>query len=233
MNRRRGFTLIELLVVIAIIAVLVSLLLPALAGAREAGRQANCLSNLRQAGLACRQYADENKGKSPTIGKPDTSLPNWAFVVLLYGGGTAEAPAGSPQTDVYVPRSVLVCPTIAQVYSDVIMTRTYAMNATGHSGRPGDPDDYDDPVHQASIRMDSVPFPSTTPLLLDSARAFFPSNPAPPVRTAGSLDFRQEAHIHDRLGRFHARNRFFNAAAFDGSARQHKDVHDFWSDRLP
>ncbi len=58
--RRVGFTLIELLVVIAIIAILMAIMMPALNRAKEQGKRAVCLNNLRQLTLAWIMYADEN-----------------------------------------------------------------------------------------------------------------------------------------------------------------------------
>jgi prepilin-type N-terminal cleavage/methylation domain-containing protein len=75
---KEAFTLIELLVVIAIIAILASMLLPALAKAKESGKRIACVNNLRQLGLSMQMYVDDHEGLQPqrTINLPGGSWPN-------------------------------------------------------------------------------------------------------------------------------------------------------------
>lgn len=80
MRGRRAFTLIELLVVIAIIAILMAVLMPALKRAREGGKRAACLSNLKQLTLAWNMYADENDDRlvNGATGYSDYTGGDWA-----------------------------------------------------------------------------------------------------------------------------------------------------------
>src|SRR5689334_25303270 len=64
---QNAFTLIELLVVIAVIGILAALLLPALGRAKEQGKTAACISNLRQIGVAIQLYVQENNNRLPSM----------------------------------------------------------------------------------------------------------------------------------------------------------------------
>ncbi|MFT3788112.1 MAG: prepilin-type N-terminal cleavage/methylation domain-containing protein [Tepidisphaeraceae bacterium] len=66
-GRRRGFTLVELLVVIGIIALLISILIPALTRAKQAAEGAKCKSNMKQITTAVISFTVENKGRTPTV----------------------------------------------------------------------------------------------------------------------------------------------------------------------
>lgn len=225
----RGFTLVETLVVVAVVALLMALLLPALASARKSGRSAVCLSNLRQAFALCRTYADEYAGVGPAIGQPYGALPNWALVVQERSGRYG-ADAG-----LYAEASVLVCPETVAVLGRAL-TRTYAMNATGHAGAAGDPDNYDalpaPGSASAAIRFDRVAQPGLVAILVDSsAPATGPGQP-PATRTSSVIDFRNAAHVPARLGLVHAGSSF-NAARFDGSAGAYREVPAGWARPLP
>jgi prepilin-type N-terminal cleavage/methylation domain-containing protein/prepilin-type processing-associated H-X9-DG protein len=81
MNKKKlnyGFTLIELLVVIAILAILMAILLPALQGARERGRTAKCLSNIKQMGIALKMYNNQYEDFYPDYDLPgDNNTSGW------------------------------------------------------------------------------------------------------------------------------------------------------------
>ena len=95
-HRRQGFTLIELLVVISIIGILVGLLLPAINAAREAGRRAQCQSNMRQLGLGLLGYANR-KNVFPPAGvffeDPTNTTGVTGSTLALSLGATTGVPA--------------------------------------------------------------------------------------------------------------------------------------------
>src|SRR5690606_35206574 len=78
-GRTHGFTLIELLVVISIVVLLIAILLPALSQARQVARQATCLSQVRQVGLAIAMYAGDHRESFPAWDDPTQNYPDTGF----------------------------------------------------------------------------------------------------------------------------------------------------------
>ena len=121
MNREKGFTLIELLVVISIIALLLSILLPALRNAKELGRTSVCSANQHSLVMAYMLYSEENDSKLCGSFSYHTEVRNW---------GGPEDWAWAPYdgaTDSSIP--VGVAPTLEQRYAGIEMGSLF--NYTG------------------------------------------------------------------------------------------------------
>lgn len=101
-----AFTLIELLVVIAIIAILASLLLPALSRAKERGKATKCASNEKQIGLAYLLYASDNDDKLPLSADLNNASPcQWFYEVSRYIGYQTKS-----VTNLDAKSKVVACP---------------------------------------------------------------------------------------------------------------------------
>ncbi|MFT3785852.1 MAG: prepilin-type N-terminal cleavage/methylation domain-containing protein [Tepidisphaeraceae bacterium] len=173
-SRRHAFTLVELLVVIGIIALLISILLPALGRARRSAQATKCMSNLRQLGIAMQMYQVGHQGMFPStlwyyIPPGATAQLNgdeiWDIKLAKYLGVRAPNPDGTFLNG-QTPSMIFQCPADIRVLSQSWgrLARSYTMSAYRGptSTRPNDGVCWAGAVDGYPIKMNMVKKPAET-----------------------------------------------------------------------
>lgn len=185
-RKAQAFTLIELLVVIAIIGILAAMLLPALSKAREKGRAAVCISNLRQITIAIRLYTDDYNGYMPTpsygtaVDEDGNPIGPWPKLLAKYMPRRSNVGNNAP------PSRVFTCPSAGSDsfpgYQNKNINLTYSCTAAmkgpqnGAAFTPTVTLKADQPRKDSSILTN----PTETPLVVEGKKN-------PQASTANSL----------------------------------------------
>jgi len=191
MARRRAFTMIELMIVIAIIAILISLLLPAIQASREVARRSQCANNLMQLGIAFGSYASTHTVLPPGVVEatgPIRNLPagyhhNWVVQILPYIGQTNIYDRFNFRAGVYDPSNDTACEvTISTLLCP--SDNSFGGSASYHTNYAGCHHDVDAPIAadnhgvlylNSRVRPDQIPDGAGFTILLGEIRTGGPT----------------------------------------------------------
>ncbi len=216
---KKKFTLIELLVVIAIIAILASMLLPALSKARASAQSIKCVSNLKQLGLGSAMYAGDEKDTLPPA-VFHVGFPWWTSLTPYVAGGTGD----TEQNFLNVRSKVFTCPTIVGNDGGYYGLNDSVVNYS-YSGRCGW-QSYNTPG--TWVQLSSVKSPSEKMQITDGSNRYDDG-----TNTDGSprimyyfSHFDITADTSRSILPEQVHNKFINSVFLDGHAAgiQHKDV---------
>jgi prepilin-type N-terminal cleavage/methylation domain-containing protein/prepilin-type processing-associated H-X9-DG protein len=224
------FTLIELLVVIAIIAILASMLLPALSQAKEKAKSIKCLSNLKQSGLAVSLYANEYDGYAPRVASDGgTNGRRWVNQLVFNGIMAEQAtshscwPATQCNVSVLKTDTIFACPSLKpptvikdsgnMFYNKVVSATSYGMRSISSGHRyPDEKVGIGNMPLLRSLRMDA-------PYLGDSVRlGGYDSIPADEICQGYYLGFDKSTYALSQGNIYMAHSSRCNVWMPDGSA---------------